>query len=348
VLPLVAQIPPPPFDRIPGIPLDVRMYGILVAIGAYLGLRLAVRRYERFGGQPEVAERVALWVLGAAFLGARIGYVIPRFFDNPNGTAFIDDPLAILAIWEGGLAFFGGLFAGALAGFVLVRRWNGDVPAFADAVAPALPLAQAIGRWGNYFNQELYGRPTDLPWALEVEDRFRRPGFESEATFHPTFLYESLGNLILVAGLLVLERTGRLRRGALMWCYVIGYGVLRAVVESLRVDTDARYLGLSRNNWIAIVIVVAGLAGLMWWQRRHPAAVAPDPTEGHADAADEDPDDVDAGPDHEREVVGAEEATGTPASNPSDEDDDDEPLSVADGATGELAPDDDEADEPRG
>jgi prolipoprotein diacylglyceryl transferase len=193
-VPHLAAIPPPPFSGFQLGPLDVRMYGLLIALGAYLALRWATRRYERFGGDPEVAERVALWVLAAGFLGARIGYVIPRF------DRFLDDPLSILYIWEGGLALFGGLFAGTVVGAVLIRRLGGDTPAFADAVAPAVPLAQAIGRWGNYFNQELYGRPTDLPWAVRIEGGDPRyPGVE---TFHPTFLYESLGNLVLVAVLL--------------------------------------------------------------------------------------------------------------------------------------------------
>jgi prolipoprotein diacylglyceryl transferase len=284
VLPLVAQIPPPPFDGFSLGPLNVQMYGILIAIGAYLALRLAVRRYESYGGEPEVAERVALWSLGAGIVGARIGYVIPRFLENPSGTAFVDDPLAIIAIWEGGLAFFGGLFLGGFVGILLVRRWGADLPAMADAVAPAIPLAQAIGRWGNYFNQELYGTPTDLPWAVRIERADPRyPGVD---TFHPTFLYESIGNLVLVGVLLLLERTGKLRRGALLWCYAIGYGLLRAVVESLRVDTDARYLGLSRNNWIAIATVMVATAGLIWWQQYGGRGRADDDAAG-----DDDPDD---------------------------------------------------------
>jgi prolipoprotein diacylglyceryl transferase len=259
-VPHLAVIPPPPFDGFSLGPLDVRMYGLLIAFGAYLALRWSARRYERFGGDPEVAERVALWVLAAGFLGARIGYVIPRF------DRFVEDPLSILYIWEGGLALFGGLIAGTVVGVLLIRRLGGDAPAFADAVAPAVPLAQAIGRWGNYFNQELYGRPTDLPWAVRIEGGDPRyPGVD---TFHPTFLYESIGNVLLVLALLAIERTGRLRRGSLLWVYAIGYGLLRAVVESLRVDTDARYFGLSRNNWIAIAIVLVGTAGLVWWQRR--------------------------------------------------------------------------------
>ena len=258
--PLVAQIPPPPFQGFSLGPLDVRMYGVLIAIGAFLALRMAVARYERFGGDGEVAERTALWILGIGFLGARIGYVIPRF------DRFVDDPLSIFAIWEGGLAIFGGLFLGTIAGIVMIRRQHGDMPAFMDAVAPAVPLAQAIGRWGNYFNEELYGTPTDLPWAVKISGGDTR--FGEATTFHPTFLYESIGNAILVVVLLRIDRAGRLRRGSLLWIYAIGYGVIRAVTESLRVDTDFRILGLSRNNWIALLVVVAGLVGLRWWQRR--------------------------------------------------------------------------------
>jgi prolipoprotein diacylglyceryl transferase len=315
VLPLVAQIPPPPFDGFSLGPLDVRMYGILIALGAYLALRMGVRRYASYGGDPEVAERVALWVLGIGFLGARIGYVIPRFLSNDSGTAFVDDPLAIIAIWEGGLALFGGLFAGTIAGYLLLRRWGGGVPRFADAVAPAVPLAQAIGRWGNYFNQELYGTPTDLPWAVRIERPDPRyPGVE---TFHPTFLYESLGNLVLVAVLLGLERTGRLRRGALLWVYAIGYGLLRAVVEALRVDTNARYFGLSRNNWIAVAVVLVGVAGLTWWQKRgrDDAAVDTD-TDGDPGGDHEADDDADTGREPDTDVdVGSGQASGATASN---------------------------------
>jgi prolipoprotein diacylglyceryl transferase len=281
---LLASIPPPPFGGLQLGPLDVRMYGLLIAIGAFFALQLMVKRYERFGGDPEIAEKAALLALLFGFLGARIGYVIPRY------DRFLDDPLSILAIWEGGLVLFGGLAGGSAAAILYTRHKGGSVPAMADAAAPALPLAQAIGRWGNYFNQELYGRPTDLPWALEVEPPFRRPGYEQFATFHPTFLYESLWNLGLVGVLLWLDRRGTLRRGSLMFVYLIGYGVGRAWIEALRIDTFERYLGLSRNNWIAIAIVLVGIAGLIWWERRGSATDAePAPAaDGAVDADDAD------------------------------------------------------------
>jgi prolipoprotein diacylglyceryl transferase len=259
---LLATIPPPPAPGIQLGPLDLRMYGVLIAIGAYVGLRLAVSRFEKLGGDPELAERALLVGLVFGLLGARIGYVIPRFGD------FLTRPQDILAIWQGGLTIFGGLFFGTLGAVVYMRRKRMDVPAMLTAVAPALPLAQAIGRWGNYFNQELYGRPTDLPWALEVEERFRRPGYEAFGTFHPTFLYESLWNLTLVGVLLWIDRRATLKKGSLIFVYLIGYGVGRGWIEALRIDTVERYLGLSRNNWIALLIIVVGVVGLWWWERR--------------------------------------------------------------------------------
>jgi prolipoprotein diacylglyceryl transferase len=254
---VLAAIPAPPVGGVQLGPLDVRFYGVLIAFGAYLALRWTSSRYEAAGGDPELAERAGLAALLFGFLGARIGYVIPRI------ERFIDDPLTILAIWQGGLALFGGLIAGTLAVILVIRRGRGDVPAMADAVAPALPLAQAIGRWGNYFNQELYGRPTDLPWALEVDPSFRRSGYSDAATFHPTFLYESLWNLALVVVIVRLGRRRSLPPGALILVYAVGYGLGRFLIETLRIDTVERYAGLSRNNWIALALVLVGIAGLL-------------------------------------------------------------------------------------
>ena len=272
LLPL-AQIPSPPRAGIELGPIDLRMYGVLIAIGAFLALQLMVKRYERYGGDPNVAEKAGLLALLGGFLGARIGYIIPRFLtDGAHGDAYITRPGDILAIWQGGLAFFGGLTGGALAVIIYVRVKRADFPAMMDAVAPALPLAQAIGRWGNYFNQELFGRPTDLPWALSVNDSVaERAGYPAGTTFHPTFLYESLWNLALVGVILWLERVGTFkRRGSLLFVYLIGYGIGRGWVEALRIDTVERYLGLSRNNWIAIAVVVLGVVGLVWWERSGP------------------------------------------------------------------------------
>jgi prolipoprotein diacylglyceryl transferase len=257
VVPLAA-IPAPPIGGLEIGPLDVRFYGVLIAFGAYLALQWTVRRYREAGGDEALAERAALAAILFGFLGARIGYVIPRF------DRFIDRPLEILAIWQGGLALFGGLIAGTIAVIAVTRRGGGDVRAMADAVAPGLPLAQAIGRWGNYFNQELYGRPTDLPWALEVDPAFRRPASVADAaTFHPTFLYESLWNAVLVLVLVRLDRRRAVPRGALILVYAVGYGLGRFLIELIRIDTVERYVGLSRNNWLALALILVGIGGLL-------------------------------------------------------------------------------------
>ena len=255
----LAAIPAPPIGGFELGPLDIRFYGVLIAFGAYLALQWTVKRYEAMDGDPALAERAALAAILFGFLGARIGYVIPRL------DRFLADPISILAIWEGGLALFGGLTAGTLAVIIITRRGGGDVARMADAVAPGLPLAQAIGRWGNYFNQELYGRPTDLPWALEVDartDRFRDL-YPDATTFHPTFLYESLWNVTLVVLLVRLDRQRVLPRGALILVYAVGYGLGRFLTELVRIDTVERYAGLSRNNWIALLLMIIGVAGLL-------------------------------------------------------------------------------------
>ncbi|MEX0704986.1 MAG: prolipoprotein diacylglyceryl transferase [Nitriliruptoraceae bacterium] len=293
---LIAALPPPPFQGFDIGPLTVHMYGLVIAIGAFLAVQLTVRRYERFTGDGAIAEKTALVALLFGFLGGRIGYVIPRFLWGSN--PFIDRPGDILAIWQGGLAFFGGLVGGTVAVVIYTRVKGADLPAMADAFAPALPLAQAIGRWGNWFNQELFGRPTDMPWALRVDPvpASTAARFPGATTFHPTFLYESLWNAGLVVVLLAIDRAGFLRRrGSLIFVYLIGYGTGRGWIEALRVDTVQRYLGLSRNNWIAIAVVLIGGAGLWWWERRAPTTeVDPDAdtADSSADPADEAADDA--------------------------------------------------------
>ncbi|MEX0868386.1 MAG: prolipoprotein diacylglyceryl transferase [Nitriliruptoraceae bacterium] len=277
---MLAAIPPPPFQGLELGPLDVRLYGIVIAVGAYFALRMAVSRYEASGGDADTAEKAVLLALLFGFLGGRIGYVIPRFLWGPS--PFIERPQDILAIWQGGLAFFGGLVGGALAVIVYVHRQRADLPAMTDAIAPALPLAQAVGRWGNYFNQELFGRPTDLPWALRVDPvpASAAARFPGATTFHPTFLYESLWNFALVWVILRIDRAGLLRRrGSLIFVYLIGYGLGRGWIEALRVDTVQRYFGLSRNNWIAIAVVLIGVIGLRWWESRGHADIAPHATD---------------------------------------------------------------------
>ncbi len=158
---------------------------------------------------------------------------------------------------------FGGLTVGTVTAVLMIRRMGGDPWRLMDAAAVAIPLAQAIGRWGNYFNQELFGTPSDLPWAVEIAPRFRPEAYADATTFHPTFLYESLWNLVLVIPLLLwLERRGRLPTGGLFMVYAILYAVGRFTLELIRTDTTFRLLGISRNGWVSI-LVAAGALGLL-------------------------------------------------------------------------------------
>lgn len=263
-MPLLATIPSPPSNVIHLGPIMVSYYGLAIALGVVAAGWLLRRRYAAAGGDPALTDRVVLWAVVAGVVGARAAFV------TTNYQRFLDDPWAVFAVWHGGLAFFGGLTAGTVAALWVLRRAGTDLPRFTDAAAPAIALGHAIGRWGCYFNQELYGRPTDLPWGLQIN--------HEPLPVHPTFLYESLGNLLLVGVLLALGRSRKLATGSLIFVYFAGYGFLRFGVELLRVDTDYRLLGLSRNNWVALLVFLAGLVGLALWQRRAAKPTPPAPT----------------------------------------------------------------------
>ena len=280
---LLASIPSPESNTFSLGPLEVHFYGLFIALGAMLAVFIARRRYAARGGSIEVADGAAFWALVCGFLGARLAYA------STHLDTFEGRPWAILFIWEEGLALFGGLTGGALGALFYLRRNDGDIPAFADSVAPALPLAQAIGRFGNYFNQELYGTPTTLPWALEIDPENRVEEYQDSATFHPTFLYESLYNLILVGAILFIDKRKILkRRGSLIFVYGIGYGFGRFLLELIRTDTTFRFLGLSRNAYVALFVMVAAAVLLFIYERRTPEGVLGDnavaPTEPEEDA----------------------------------------------------------------
>jgi prolipoprotein diacylglyceryl transferase len=261
---IFASIPSPSQAVLEIGPLTIHMYGILIAIGVIVAIVVSKVRYVRFGGRGEIFERVAIWGVVIGFLGARAAYVIT------HTHRFEGRPWAVLFIWEGGLALYGGLLFGALTIIYLLRKWNGDVFAVGDATAVGIPLAQAIGRWGNYFNQELFGTPSDLPWAVEIAPEIAAgAGYAGYTTFHPTFLYESLWNLlILVPVILILERRGKLSKSASFGVYVAMYAFIRFVMELLRTDTTFRFLGMSRNGWVSIAAFLFGVGWIVYAQRR--------------------------------------------------------------------------------
>lgn len=259
----LASIPSPSQNTIELGPLTIHFYGILIALGVITAIVVSRQRFVRFGGTGEFFERVAIWAVVIGFLGARAGYVVT------HTGRFTDRPWAVLFIWEGGLAIYGGLLFGALTVIYLFNKHNGDLFAMGDAVAVGIPLAQAIGRFGNYFNQELFGYPTTLPWGLEIDPANRPAGFEQYETFHPTFLYEAVWNaLILVPIILWLERRAKLAKGASFGMYVAGYAFIRFWMELLRLDTTFRFLGISRNGWVSIGAFLFGVGWVWYMQRR--------------------------------------------------------------------------------
>ena len=260
---VTAAIPSPSIDVIEIGPLTIHVYGILIATGVFVAILVAGHRLVRFGGERGIGERIGVWMAVIGFLGARLAYV------STHTGRFEGRPWAVFFIWEGGLALYGGLVAGTATLVILARRHRVDTLSLIDSYAVAVPLAQAIGRWGNYFNQELFGRPSDLPWAVEIEAAKRPVDYLEAETFHPTFLYESLAiTLLLVPLMLWLERRGRLTRGATLGVYAMGYAVIRFGMELLRTDTTFRFLGLSRNGWVSIAAFAFGAWWLWFMQRR--------------------------------------------------------------------------------
>jgi prolipoprotein diacylglyceryl transferase len=191
----VASLPSPGANGIHVGPVFVHAYGLMYMVALVVAVAIVRRRWAARGGTQEVVDEVAVWGFLAGLVGGRLYFLATSWDEVP------DHWWGPLAVWHGGLSIWGGIAGGTLAGLWVLRRRGADIPAFLDAAAPALLVAQAIGRVGNYFNQELFGGPTTLPWALEIDPAHRPSGYEQYATFHPTFLYEIVWNLALAAAL---------------------------------------------------------------------------------------------------------------------------------------------------
>lgn len=249
-------------------PLQIRWYGILMASAILVGFWLAHRRAVREGLPADQLIRAAQWGVVAGLVGARLYEVVF------NWDYYGRFPGKIIAVWEGGLAIHGGLIVGPLVGALLAWKWGVPVLRALDVVAPSMALGQAIGRWGNFFNEEAFGRPTDLPWKLYISPPHRPPELRQLDFFHPTFLYESLWNLLVLAVLVrgVRPRIGR-HPGAVFFAYIGLYSVGRFLIEPLRLDSF--WLGPFRVAQVASVAgVLVAVAGL-WWARRRPPIDAP-------------------------------------------------------------------------
>jgi prolipoprotein diacylglyceryl transferase len=271
-----ASIPSPGSGAIELGPLTFRAYGVMIALGVLAAVWLAGRRFAERGYSADHAAGMAMWAVPAGIVGARLYHVVTDWqkFEGNWGDA--------VKIWEGGLGILGGVILGAVAGLAYLRRHGIPYSVGFDVVAPALPLAQAIGRWGNWFNQELFGGPTDLPWGLEIDPENRPADHIDAETFHPTFLYESLWNLAVVAVLLRIDRTRRLAPGHLFAAYLALYSIGRLWVEALRIDEANEIAGVRVNIWVFSVVLVVSAAIAAQGMRRGGQAdgVTLDPTGG--------------------------------------------------------------------
>jgi prolipoprotein diacylglyceryl transferase len=252
-------------------PIPIRAYALCILTGVFVAVWWSDRRYRARGGEPEVVLDVAIVAVPAGIIGARIYHVLssPEAYFGPNG-----DLALIPQVWLGGLGIWGGIAGGVLAGVLLLRHRGLRVAPLADAVAPALLVAQAIGRLGNWFNQELYGAPTTLLWGLQIDDAHLPAGstYPPGTLFHPTFLYEALWNLAGAALLVWIGRRMLARRGLtggrLLWVYLMVYTAGRVWIEMLRIDEAETILGLRLNVWTSIVIFLVGAIGLAISSRR--------------------------------------------------------------------------------
>jgi prolipoprotein diacylglyceryl transferase len=239
--------------------VPIRAYAICIIAGIVVAVIVSGRRLESRGGGPRaVLADVATWAVPFGLVGARLYHLAtnPELYWGKNGSG----TLAAFKIWDGGLGIWGGVLFGALGAYIAARRHGVDFSKLADAVAVGLPLAQGIGRWGNYFNQELYGRPTHLPWALQINPAHRLPKYANVALYQPTFLYESIWDIGVALAVILLDRRLHFTRGRAFALYVMLYCAGRGWIEALRIDDAHRYLGLRLNDWTALLVFLAALA----------------------------------------------------------------------------------------
>lgn len=288
---MLASIPSPGDNAISIGPLELRAYGLMIALGVIAAVGIARRRWTARGGNPDDISALALWAVPAGLVGARLYHVITDW------RRFEGRWWHVPAVWEGGLGIPGGLAAGVLAGVWVARRRRLPVAELLDVAAPAIPVAQAIGRLGNWFNQELFGRPTSLPWALEIDPEHRPAGYEQFATFHPTFLYESLW-CIVIAGLVVwADRRFRTGHGRAFALYVAGYCVGRLWIERLRIDEANTILGFRLNEWTSVLVFLGAVAYIVVSARRRPGResperLRPDQSDSNSDSDSDAPDQI--------------------------------------------------------
>ena len=275
----LASIPSPPANGFHLGPLFIHVYGLMYVVGIALAIYITARRWTAAGGDRSLVYDVATWAVPAGIVGGRIYFDVTTPFDMPHHW------WGPFAVWNGGLGIWGGVALAAVVGAWRVRRAGASVGVFMNAVAPALLVAQAIGRVGNYFNQELFGKPSNLPWAVQISRAARltsgMPAADMKySTFQPSFLYEMIFDLALAAALVWLGHHRQIRPQGLFALYVAGYSGYRIFEETIRVDSSAHFLGLRLNFFVAIVMTAAGLTWFVIVQRRSGPDPRPQPDSG--------------------------------------------------------------------
>jgi prolipoprotein diacylglyceryl transferase len=309
----------------------LRAYALAILAGIAIALWMTARRWKARGGDPEDVLEIAFWAVPFGIVGGRIYHVLSspdRYFgENFSGGG---DPIKALYVWEGGLGIWGAVAFGAVGAWLGCRQKGVRLSSFADAVAPGLLVAQAVGRLGNWFNQELYGRPTELPWGLRIDAEYlvSNPAtgvaYPEGTLFHPTFLYELLWCLAMAGVLLFLDRRFKLGHGRVFWAYVLLYTLGRVWIEMLRIDDAELVLGLRLNVWTSILLGLAALVVSIVLARKFPTREesvrlrpeGDDPSAGPA--ADPEPDPA-REPARERASDPASEGTGEAAAEPEEE-----------------------------
>jgi prolipoprotein diacylglyceryl transferase len=263
-------IPSPSFSSFSVGPLTIHFYALCIITGIAAAIWIGRKRYANQGGNPDDVSEVAIWAVPFGIIGGRIYHVItsPAQYFGANGN-----PVDALRIWEGGLGIWGAISLGTVGAYLYFRthKTTLNFRQLLDSLAPGVVVAQAIGRIGNYFNQEVFGKPTELPWGLEIDPVNRPDGFESYATFHPTFLYELLW--CLVVAVLIIKLPGFLKQitskqGDVFALYILGYTLGRVWIESLRIDEANLILGLRLNIWVSLIVLITASAYLIASKRR--------------------------------------------------------------------------------
>ncbi|MFC0580924.1 prolipoprotein diacylglyceryl transferase [Micrococcoides hystricis] len=280
LLSTLAYLPSPSWDGFSIGPLKIHAYALAIMLGIVLALWLGMKRWKERGGNPDAIYDIAFWAIPFGLIGGRLYHVFssPDAYFGPgyDGTG---DPAKIIEIWNGGLGIWGAVALGAVGAWIATRGPGYRFSSVLDVLAPGILLAQAVGRWGNWFNQELFGAPTDLPWGLKVDPDRVPAGYPVDTLFHPTFLYESLWNIVGVIILLAIDRRWALRGGKMFWAYVAYYTLGRVWIEMLRID-QAEMITLfgvtaRLNVWTSILMFMIAVAVLVWLvmrERVHPTA----------------------------------------------------------------------------